>query len=253
MPALAIAAVALATVTTGKSGQRPYALLTLASGHTFRVLNAGPVMDEKKDRLGIAYISSAQNAHEVQADADELFEYLLPRANEPSTKEVVIIAWLASSTDLVDYEVRFRRQKSGTWKKARVRKAFPRKVAASQPDDRDLPAENAAIASATEWLTLVDEGRLAESWETAAPFLRDRIPRQSWLESGNAMRAALGNRLLRKQFAVMETDTVGSAPVGSYVVLEYRSRFAQRPDAFESVTTMLCDDGKWRVAGYSVR
>jgi hypothetical protein len=123
----------------------------------------------------------------------------------------------------------------------------------SQPDDRDLAAEHAAIASATDWLTLLDEGRLAESWDTAAPFLRDRIPRQSWLDSGNAMRAALGNRLLRRQFAVMETDTVGSAPVGHYIVVEYRSRFAQRPDAFESVTTMLCDDGKWRVAGYSVR
>ena len=51
----------------------------------------------------------------------------------------------------------------------------------------------------------------------------------------------------------METDTVGSAPPGHYVVVEYRSKFAQRPNAFESVTMMPGDDGKWRVGGYSVR
>jgi hypothetical protein len=254
MPALVIAAAALASVTTsGKPGQRPYALLTLASGHSFRVLNAGPIVDESKKRLGLAILSSAQNAHELQSDADELFEYLLPRAEEQKANEVVIIAWLGSKSDLVDYEVLFQRQKSGKWKKARARKVFPREPPPRQPDDRDVAAERAAIGSATDWLTLIDEGKLQESWDTAAPFLRDRVPRPNWLDSGNAIRAALGNRVVRRQVAVMETDTVGSAPPGRYVVVEYRSKFAQRPDAFESVTTMLCDDGKWRVAGYSVR
>src|SRR5438067_3288864 len=254
MPAFSIAAVLVATVTgAGKPAQRPYALLTLASGHTFRVLNAGPVVDEAKKRLGLAYISSAQNAHELQADADELFEYLLPRAEEQNVSDVVIIAWLASGADLVDYEVLFQLQKSGRWKKARPRKTFPRIPPPPQQDDRDLAAERAALAGAATWLTLVDDGRLEESWATAAPFLRDRIARDGWVESGKAMRATLGNRVSRKQVAVMETDTVGSAPTGQYVVVEYRSRFAQRPNAFESVTAMLCEDGKWRVAGYSVR
>jgi hypothetical protein len=251
---LAVIAVALATVTSaGKPTQRPFALLTLRSGHTFRVLNSGPVIDETKSRLGLAYISSAQNAHELQADADELFEYLLPRAGESGSNEIVIIAWLGSSADLVDYEVLFQRQKSGKWKKARPKKAFPRSPPLPQDVEPDLAAERAAIEGATAWLTLVDEGKLAESWDTAAPFLRDGTPRQNWIQSGRAMREALGNRLLREQVAVMDTDTVGSAPAGRYVVVEYRSKFAQRPNAFESVTTMLCDDGKWRVVGYSVR
>jgi hypothetical protein len=51
----------------------------------------------------------------------------------------------------------------------------------------------------------------------------------------------------------METTTVPSAPPGRYVVVEYRSKFARQPVAFESVTEMLCDDGEWRVAGYAVR
>ena len=67
------------------------------------------------------------------------------------------------------------------------------------------------------------------------------------------MRAALGNRMARKQLAIMETDKVASAPIANYIVLEYRTRFAERPAAIESVTLILGDDGKWRVAGYSVR
>jgi len=254
MVATSIAAVLLASVTTpGKPAQRAHALLTLASGHTFRVLNAGPVIDEAKKRLGIAYISSAQNAHELQADADELFEYLLPRAEEQNVPEVVVIAWLASGEDLVDREIVFQRQKSGRWKKARSRKPFPSVPPPPQRDERDLAAERAALEGANAWLILLDEGRLEATWESAAPFLRDRAPLQSWLESGRAMRGALGNRVSRKQVAVMETNTVGSAPPGNYVVVEYRSKFAQRPNAFESITMMPGDDGKWRVGGYSVR
>jgi hypothetical protein len=67
------------------------------------------------------------------------------------------------------------------------------------------------------------------------------------------MRTALGNRLSRKQIAIMETDKLASAPSGNYIVFEYRSKFAQRPAAFESLTAMLGEDGKWRIAGYSVR
>lgn len=254
MVAMSIAAVLLASVTSaGKPGQRPYALLTLASGHTFRILNAGPVIDEAEKRLGLAYLSSAQNAHELQADADELFEYLLPRAEEQNVKDVVVIAWLASGEDIVDHEVLFQRQQSGRWKKARPRKPFPSVPPSPQRDERDLAAEHAALGGATVWLTLLDEGRLEATWESAAPFLRDRAPLQGWVESARGLRGSLGNRISRKQVAVMETDTVGSAPPGRYLIVEYRSKFAQRANAFESVTMMLCDDGKWRVAGYSVR
>ncbi|HWE25948.1 MAG TPA: DUF4019 domain-containing protein [Myxococcales bacterium] len=253
MAAIPVAVLLAAVTTAGKPAAQRAALLTLASGHTFRVLNAGPVIDEDKKRLGLAYFSSAQNEHELQADADELFEYLLPRAEEENVPEVVIIAWIATGGDVVDREVVFQRQKNGKWKKARAKKPFPRIPPPPQPDERDLAAERAAVDGATAWLLLLDEGRFEANWQSAAPFLRDRTPLDGWVQSGRAMRAAVGNRVSRKQVAVMETDTVGSAPPGHYVVVEYRSKFAQRPNAFESVTTMLCDDGKWRVAGYSIR
>jgi hypothetical protein len=243
----------LVAVTPGKSPRRPYALLTLTSGHTFRVLNSGPVVDESKKRLGLAYLSSAQNTRELQADADELFEYLLPFAEEQKVEEVLVIGVITSAGKVADYEIIFDRQQSGTWSKGRLRKPFPRIPPARQLDERDAGAERAATGAASAWLSLLDEGRLEESWETAAPTLRDRVPRGAWVESGKSMRAALGNQMARKQLAIMETDKIASAPIANYMVLEYRTRFAERAAAIESVTLILCDDGKWRVAGYSVR
>src|SRR5438132_9504088 len=189
--------VLLAAVTSSKSPQRPYALLTLSSGHTFRVLNSGPVVDESKKRLGLGYLSSAQNAHELQADADELFEYLLPRAEEEKVEEVLVVGVLPYAGKVADYEIIFQRQKSGKWTKRRMQKPFPSVPPPQQPDERDHAAERAATGSVLAWLALLDEGRLEESWETAASTLRDRIPREAWVESGNAIRAALANRQSR--------------------------------------------------------
>jgi hypothetical protein len=253
----ALAALALLlAVAPAEKQPRPYALLTLASGHTFRVLNSGPMLDDtgKRVALAISYLSSAQNPRQLDADADELFEYLRPHAEHQNDKDVVVIARLSSTGESVDLDVLYERQKNGRWKKtARARKPFPRIPPRPQGDDRDVEAERAASQDATAWLALLDKGELEETWDTSAPFLRERATRPQWIQSGNAMRAALGKALSRKQIAIMETDSVPTAPPGHYVVVEYRSKFAQEPLAFESVTEMLCDDGKWRVAGYSVR
>jgi hypothetical protein len=43
------------------------------------------------------------------------------------------------------------------------------------------------------------------------------------------------------------------APDGSYVVLQFETRFEHKAAAVETVTSMLDRDGVWRVAGYFVR
>jgi hypothetical protein len=248
-------ALLLAAVSADKPA-RPYALLTLASGHTFRVLNSGPMLDEKGNRiaLAISYVSSAQNPQQLQTDADELFEYLRPHAEHQNDKDVVVIARLPSDGAAVELDVLYERQKGGGWKKTgRARKPFPRVPPPPQPDERDVEAERAATQDASAWLALLDKGQLEQTWDVSAPFLQERASRAQWIQSGNAMRAALGTLVSRKQISVMQTDSVPTAPPGRYVVVEYRSKFARQPVAFESVTEMLCDDGKWRVAGYAVR
>jgi hypothetical protein len=233
-----------------------YALLTLQSGHVFRVLNAGPLLDENGKRLALAfsYRSTAQTEKELQAAGEELFQYLRPHAEHEKDTAVVVIARLGSGSEVVDHDVLYERQPSGKWKRAaRANKPIPRGTPAPQEEERDLAGSRAAKQRADAWLSLLDSGRFEESWESAAPFLQQRAPRGGWAESAAAMRASLGKPRVRKLISLMETRSMPAAPPGRYVVVEYLSKYARRPVAFESVTQMLCDDGQWRAAGYAVR
>ncbi len=49
------------------------------------------------------------------------------------------------------------------------------------------------------------------------------------------------------------TTSLPGAPDARYVILQYRTRFADRKDAVETVTPMLDEDGAWRVSGYYVK
>ncbi len=49
------------------------------------------------------------------------------------------------------------------------------------------------------------------------------------------------------------TTSLPGAPDGRYVVLQYRTEFANRKDAVETVTLMLDEDGTWQVSGYYVK
>jgi hypothetical protein len=233
-----------------------YSLLTLQSGHVFRVLNAGPFLDGEGKRLALAlsYLGTAQTQKELQAAAEELFQYLRPHAEHEKDKAVVVIARLGSGSEAVDHDVVYERQPTGKWKRAiRAKKPIPPGTPAPQEEERDLAGSRAAKQQADAWLSLLDSGRFEESWESAAPFLQQRTPRGGWTESAAAMRGSLGKPRLRKLISLMETSSVPSAPPGRYVVVEYQSKYARRPVAFESVTEMLCDDGQWRAVGYAVR
>jgi len=255
---LLFAAVLASTTTPNQSASpsEPYGVLTLPSGHSYRVLNSGPMVDDKGKQLALAlsYVSTAQTQSELDAAGRELFEYLRPHAEHEKQAAVVVIARLGSGADAVNRDTLYEREPSGGWKRAaRGGDPLPRNLPPPPPDDRDVAAQRAASAEAEAWLALLDGGRFEESWAEAAPFLQERAPRGTWMQSGESMKASLGKRLARKQVALLETANIPSGPTGRYVVVEYQSKFARKPVAFESVTEMLCDDGKWRVAGYAVR
>jgi hypothetical protein len=47
--------------------------------------------------------------------------------------------------------------------------------------------------------------------------------------------------------------TLPGYPDGEYVSVRYASKFANKADAEELVTTVREPDGRWRVTGYQVR
>jgi len=113
--------------------------------------------------------------------------------------------------------------------------------------------EDAAVAAATSWLALVDEGRYGESWEEAAGLFRAAVPKDQWQRQLAAVRRPLGSLEGRTVSTAEHVTSLPGAPDGDYVVITFRSSFEHKAEAVETVTPMLEDDGVWRVSGYFIR
>jgi hypothetical protein len=114
-------------------------------------------------------------------------------------------------------------------------------------------AEEAAVASSQKWLSLVDKGKYAESWDEAAGYLKNALPKQTWVESLQAYRKPLGKLFSRKLISKQYATTLPGAPDGEYVVIQYETSFEHKKSAIETITPMLDKDGKWRVSGYFIK
>jgi hypothetical protein len=110
-----------------------------------------------------------------------------------------------------------------------------------------------AMAVAERWLVNVDSGRYGQSWEEAAPYFREALAKTQWEMLLDTARGPLGVTIGRKIRSATYTRVIPGAPEGEYVVIQYDTRFANRPQSVESVTSMRGKDGTWKVAGYHIR
>ena len=116
----------------------------------------------------------------------------------------------------------------------------------------DKPEETAQ-KSAEQWLALVDAGKYAESWKTAAGFFQAAVSQDQWEHSIVAVRKPLGDLVSRKLKSAKYTKSLPGAPGGEFVVLQFDTSFANKKETVETVTPMLDKDGKWRVSGYHIK
>jgi Protein of unknown function (DUF4019) len=103
------------------------------------------------------------------------------------------------------------------------------------------------------WLLLVDSGDYRESWIKAASFFKDRVSMDEWEQQAGGVRDPLGAVVSRKLNAARYATSLPGAPDGKYVVLQYKTSFAHKKSAIETVTPMLDKDGVWRVSGYYIK
>lgn len=114
-------------------------------------------------------------------------------------------------------------------------------------------AEKGAITASGAWLSLVDEGNYAESWNQAAGLFKNAVTKEQWQSTVKAVRTPLGKAVVRKLKSKKYTETMPGAPDGEYVVIQYETTFENKKSAVETVTPMLDKDGKWRVSGYYIK
>jgi hypothetical protein len=117
----------------------------------------------------------------------------------------------------------------------------------------DQSKEKAAVHTAKAWLKLVDEGKYSESWDEAAQYFKNAVPREQWRNSLESFRNPLGGVLSRNLKSANYTKTLPGAPDGEYVVIQYETSFKNKQHATETITPMLDKDGKWRVSGYYIK
>jgi hypothetical protein len=113
--------------------------------------------------------------------------------------------------------------------------------------------EKMAILAAEKWLSMVDQGKYAESWKEAAEYFRAAVKQDQWEQSLTAVRKPLGRLISRKVKTNAYKTSLPGAPDGEYVVIQFETSFERKKEAVETVTPMKDRDGKWRVSGYYIK
>ena len=106
---------------------------------------------------------------------------------------------------------------------------------------------------ARDWLSLTDAGDGAGSWDAAAQLFKNAVPRDRWIESLKQVRDPLGKLDQRSVLSTNFATSFPGAPDGNYAIVLFRTSFAKKADAAESVTLQREPDGAWRVVGYFIR
>jgi Protein of unknown function (DUF4019) len=110
-----------------------------------------------------------------------------------------------------------------------------------------------ALPSAETWLTMVDEGSYADSWNQAAGYFKGAVKQEKWQETLQALRKPLGKVISREVKSKSYHTSLPGAPDGEYVVIQFETFFENKKTTVETVTPMMDRDGKWRVSGYFIK
>ncbi len=114
-------------------------------------------------------------------------------------------------------------------------------------------AVEAATAAAEDWLALVDQGKYEESWQEAAQAFRNHVTAEEWTRQIQPIRDPLGDLQSREVSGASYATSLPGAPDGEYVIIRFKTAFANKGTAVETVTPMLDADGTWRVSGYFIK
>ncbi|HTU11224.1 MAG TPA: DUF4019 domain-containing protein [Allosphingosinicella sp.] len=107
------------------------------------------------------------------------------------------------------------------------------------------PAQAEAVRTARDWLASVDAGRWEESWRATGDSFRALNTVQAWTEASRQGRVPLGAMVAR---ADLSQESVPAPPAGLEMV-KFRTRFANRAEATETLT-LVREGQAWRVVGY---
>ncbi|MGB7407372.1 MAG: DUF4019 domain-containing protein [Pontixanthobacter sp.] len=119
----------------------------------------------------------------------------------------------------------------------------PPELASTTEAVTEIEIEN----TAREWIALVDAANWEESWTEAGSTFRAPNTLESWTDISEAVRTPLGDVLSRETGNQVDVP----APPTGYRVIQFRTSFANKTAAIETVS-LERENGEWRVVGYYI-
>ena len=113
--------------------------------------------------------------------------------------------------------------------------------------------ERAGQTAAQGWLLLLDRKDWGTAWDASAAMFRQAVPLSAWMDGVPKLRDPLGAFVERAPATVVYKKTLPGRPAGDYVTAIFTSKFANKAQVEETVTTVREADGRWRVTGYTAR
>ncbi|WP_244662469.1 DUF4019 domain-containing protein [Vibrio owensii] len=86
----------------------------------------------------------------------------------------------------------------------------------------------------------------------SSSLFQEQVSEQTWLGALNSIRAPLAKVNSRKKISEEEMQSPPNAPAGEYVVFQFKTSFANKDDAIETVTVVK-QGMQWRVVGYFIK
>ena len=138
--------------------------------------------------------------------------------------------------------LRLTRETDGTW---RASSYFAKLHATPAPSEFTRHTET--------WLHLIDDGRYSESWASASSHFKKAASESQWETALKSVRAPLGKVLERHLTSSQQLEKIPNAPGGPHRILQFSTRFENKPDATETATFARDNDGLWRASGYLIK
>ena len=119
---------------------------------------------------------------------------------------------------------------------------------------RSNPEYEAAGKNAAQgWLMLLDRKDWGTAWDASSGVFRSSVPLGTWMDNIPKLRDPFGALQERSPGEPIYTNHLPGRPDGDYVTISFRSKFANKPEVVEMVTTVRESDGRWRVTGYGTQ
>lgn len=115
------------------------------------------------------------------------------------------------------------------------------------PQKQDL---DASAAAANSWLQLVDQGKYGESWDAGSLTFQLTISRNEWMKALDLARRPLGSVNSRELLRQDPAQNPKDLPKGDYIVVYYKTSFANKPNAHERVILQKQNNGQWKMLTY---